>query len=241
MCIREEEEEEEVMTSFARSSAQRSVSARTRIAHAMVDELRMILDGSDAGQAQSLVAEFVVRHRLTHHDVDALMICLAQDDVTDIPLTFVAARTAADDPTTGDPIAAVLVPMEAAGTSAEPYRTAEKAETDALDDDLTWMFGEEPESPALRAADDIVGQALDDLLGDWARTGGQLTRAEVALLATKRKLSPAQHGALLDMLEAAGVDLPETAHFRPRRAASTGYELREDGSASTCALSAGIP
>jgi RNA polymerase primary sigma factor len=121
-----------------------------------------------------------------------------------------------------------LAPVEAARAPVESYDPAEEDGTDAAGDGLARMVGEGPEPLSPRATDDIVGQALDDLLGDWSRTGGKLTRAEVALLATKRRLSPAQHDRLLDLLEAAGVDLADPTDLRPRRAALEGYELQED-------------
>jgi RNA polymerase primary sigma factor len=210
-------------------SAQRSGDARMRVTRAMVDELRVIVDRSGAQQAKSLVTEFAARHHLTHRDVDALLTCLAQDAVSEAPSTFAVAPTAVANPTAGDPIATVLVPIGATWASAQPDGAAEKAETDTPADDLAWMFGEQLGSPAPRAADDVMGRALDDLLGDWSRTGGQLGRADVSLLVTKRKLSLSQHGELLDMIEAAGIDLPDPTDLRPRRAASNGYELRGDG------------
>jgi RNA polymerase primary sigma factor len=94
--------------------------------------------------------------------------------------------------------------------------------------DLAWMFGEEPEQPPLPAADDIVGRALDDLLGDWSRRGGRLTRADVSLLTSTRGLTSAQHGELLSFLEDAGVELPHPTGPRPRRAGQQGYEFHED-------------
>ncbi|MFF0372310.1 RNA polymerase sigma factor RpoD/SigA [Micromonospora sp. NPDC005087] len=220
------------MATLARLSVQRSTRTPTRITRALVDELRTILDRRGERLSQSLVTDFVVRHRLTHRDVDALLVALTRGDVTDVPTTPMAIQiadgSADDDPTADELVAALLAPAGAAETRAVPYGTAEDAETDAPGDDLAWMFGQEPESPAPRAADDVVGQSLDDLLGDWSRTGGQLTRAEVALLATKRKLSPAEHGELLELLEEAGVDLPDSTDLRPRRAAPKGYELQED-------------
>jgi RNA polymerase sigma factor (sigma-70 family) len=97
-----------------------------------------------------------------------------------------------------------------------------------VDDALAWMSGRDPDAPAPRPADDVVGQALDDLLGDWSRRGAQLTSAEVAVLATRRNLSVAQYGELLTLLGEAGVDLPQVADPRPKRAATAGYELRRD-------------
>ncbi|MFX0593388.1 sigma-70 family RNA polymerase sigma factor [Melissospora conviva] len=210
--------------------APRSASS-TRATGALVNELRTILDRRDDRQTQSLVADFVARHHLTHRDVNALLVALTQPDVTAAPATFVAAAEV--DGTTNDfpadeSVAAVLGPIGAPGTG-KPRSTAESAGTSAPDDDLAWMFGEEEsETRAPRAANDLVGRALDDSLGDWVRTGGQLTRAEVALLATKRGLTPAQHGELLDLLEHAGVNLTDPTDVRPRQAAPKGYEFHGD-------------
>lgn len=195
----------------------------------MADELRMILDRNGPRRAQSLVVEFVARHSLSHRDVDALLISLAQDDGSDIPPIFVAAPVGAHQPDADISAATVPIFPEAATTSAEPYGIEERAESNELyDDDLAWMFEDEPEPPAPRAADDPVGQALDDLLGDWSRRGGLLTRAEVALLATRRKLSVAQQAVLLDMLERAGVDLPDLEEPRLSQVGSKRYELHGD-------------
>ena len=73
-----------------------------------------------------------------------------------------------------------------------------------------------------------MGRALDDLLGDWSRKGGQLTRAEVAVLATNRRLSPVQHGELLELLEESGIDLPDPAGPSPKWAAAKVYEHQSD-------------
>jgi RNA polymerase primary sigma factor len=86
-------------------------------------------------------------------------------------------------------------------------------------DDLGWMLAEEPET--LRPTGDVVGMSFDDLWGDWVRTGGKLTRANVTLLASRRDLTPTQHAALLELLEEAGVDLPDPKEPRP-----TGYATR---------------
>ena len=115
----------------------------------------------------------------------------------------------------------------------EPPNAAESdgtglPEATGLDSDLAWMFGGEAEAPTPRASDDSVGWTLDDLLGDWARKGGKLTRAEVAVLATRRELSPTQHGELIELLEEAGVDLPPASDLRPTRPASKGGELGDD-------------
>jgi RNA polymerase sigma factor (sigma-70 family) len=132
------------------------------------------------------------------------------------------------DPTTR------LAPLKAPGVrTSEPLTVAESdvtgpTQSHRFDDDLAWMFEGEAEAPTPRASDDIVGRALDDLLGDWARKGGQLTRAEVALIATRGELSPSQHGELIALLEEVGVDLPPASDVRPRRPAPKGYELGDD-------------
>ncbi|QSB16877.1 sigma-70 family RNA polymerase sigma factor [Natronosporangium hydrolyticum] len=98
----------------------------------------------------------------------------------------------------------------------------------ALSDGLGWMFGPDAEPATPLTSDDVVGQAVEDLVGDWTRTGGQLTLGDVAMLATKRALSPAQHSEVLRLLARAGVDLPDTGAPGPRRAATPGYELQRD-------------
>jgi RNA polymerase primary sigma factor len=165
-----------------------------------VDELRTIRESHDGGLSRHFVAEFAARHRLTHRDVDALLAALDQDDSA--------------SPALGPVCTEEVVPSE-----------VDEDLIVAPGGDLAWMFGEEPESPPLRADDDFVGRALDDLLGDWSRRGGQLTRADVALLVSARGLSPVQHGELLDLLDDAGVELPDPMGPRPRRAAEQGYEL----------------
>lgn len=116
-----------------------------------------------------------------------------------------------------------------AGTN-DPYFAAVTTVATASDvpDDLTWMVDADTQPPPPRSSDDAVGQAVDDLLGDWARTGGQLTLGEVALLATNRALTPAQHSEVLRLLGKAGVDLIETGALQPKRVATPGYELRQD-------------
>jgi RNA polymerase primary sigma factor len=208
------------------ASSQRSTGGRTAVTRSMIDELRVILDARGLQPAQQLVVEFVARHGLTHRDIDALLVALAEDHAGDV-------RAADDDrPTIGRPPVEVsdvpLVPVTAVETPTSLSTAMDADRTDASEDDTAWMFGEEPESPITRTADDLVGQTFDDLLGDWLRTGGQLDRADVALLATRRGLSAAQHGDLLTLLENAGVDLPEPSDVRPKRAASKGYELHGD-------------
>lgn len=171
---------------------------------ALADELRSICRAPSDGVSQPSLAAFVAGHRLTHRDVDALLVALAHDD----------------------------------GASSGPVVTGlAAAELDAAEDqepmmepgsDLAWMFGDEPESPPVRAADDLMGRAFDDLLGDWSRRGRQLARADVALLVSTRGLSPAQHGELADLLVEAGVELTDPAGPRPVRAAERGYEFHED-------------
>ncbi|MEU7587712.1 sigma-70 family RNA polymerase sigma factor [Micromonospora sp. NPDC049230] len=215
------------MATWAQAPMQRSAGVPTPITRALVDELRTILDRRGVRQTHSLVADFVARHRLTHRDVDALLVALTRVGVADVPAT--ATSPIVDGATVGDlgdqDVHAVPLPLAAPEVSEQPGGAADEA---APDDDFAWMFGEEPEIPARRSADEVVDAVLDDLLGDWSRTGGRLTRAEVALLATKRKLSPTQLGELLDLLEEAGVELPESAEPLPGRAARKGYEFHGD-------------
>ncbi|MGW4590170.1 sigma-70 family RNA polymerase sigma factor [Amycolatopsis thermoflava] len=85
------------------------------------------------------------------------------------------------------------------------------------------MFGDEPESTVLRSADDVVGQAFDDLLGDWLRKGERLAEADIALLVSKRGLSPLQHHELSERLADAGVEPDDSAPLRRRSDGSLGH------------------
>jgi RNA polymerase primary sigma factor len=85
-------------------------------------------------------------------------------------------------------------------------------------DDFAWMF-EDSEPTALRDADDVVGQAFDDLRGDWLRKGERLTQADIALLVAKRDLSPLQHHELAARLADAGVEPDDLAPLRRRSGA----------------------
>lgn len=193
---------------------------------AVADELRIILNHRDEHPAESRVEEFLARYSLTDHEIDALLAYLAREGgVGDLEVPEDTPTNCA--PSSGQAIATTSARLQAAGANVEPGGVIEESQNGAPDEDLAWMFEDEPESPILRSADDVVGQAVDDLLGDWSRTGGQLTRAEVALLATTRKLSPAQHGEVLELLEAAGVDLPVPTEARPSRAAKDA-KVRDD-------------
>ncbi|MER6755202.1 sigma-70 family RNA polymerase sigma factor [Micromonospora echinofusca] len=202
------------------------------IADDLVDELRTILDRRGSRPAQMVVADFVRRHRLTHRQVDALVVALTRAPSDATSNAVPSATDLTGEPTT-DEAAAVAVP--GASGVAGPANTrqgdliaeAVEAQTETSDDDLAWMFGEDLPLPTTAVADVGVGRALADLLGDWARSG-QLSRADVATLATKRNLSPAQHGELLSLLEEAGVDLPRSAEVRPKQAAPEGYEYQGD-------------
>ena len=203
-----------MVAASTRSIAPRSAVGKKRITNTVVDELRVILKRRDVAHVKALVADFATRHRLTHRDVDALLVALAQADSTGGSQTSVITPTPGDS-TTAPRIAdrpGTKTPAGGEGIeerNAPSFDSAKESDSDALaNDDLAWMFGEEPEFPTPRAADDLVGEAFDDLLGDWTRTGGLLSRGEVALLATKRGLSPAQHAELLSLLEAAGVEQP---------------------------------
>lgn len=170
----------------------------------LLDELRTIHASRDAAPGLPSLAEFVARHRLTHRDVDAMLVVLEKDGA------------APPDPGT------------AGVEEAKPGEVVDEDAIAPLDGDLAWMFGEEPEPLPMRHADDVVGRALDDLLGDWSRRGGQLALADVALLVSTRGLSPVQHSELLNLLGDAGVELPDTADPRPRRAVKQGCEFHGD-------------
>ncbi|MBQ1050807.1 sigma-70 family RNA polymerase sigma factor [Micromonospora sp. C51] len=180
-----------------------------------MDELRATIGNRDVHQAQSAIAEFVVRHRLTRSDIDALVVALAQptarSDLTHPPDSAPA------------PDARPTVTDVSNAASDQP-----ELNEDAPHGDVGWMFDDDPAPPVLNAADDVVGQAFEDLLGDWTRTGGKLTRADVALLATRRSLTAAQNGELLALLADAGVELPASTNAGPVKSATKGYELHED-------------
>ena len=131
-------------------------------------------------------------------DVDWLFVALEQDKVSSIGEGF--AGTSVD---------------ELSRTVVEPAEKPPGA-------DLVWMFGDEPELTVLRSADDIVGQAFDDLLGDWLRKGGRLAQTDIALLVSKRGLSPLQHHDLSERLADAGVEPDDFAPPRRRNAMSRG-------------------
>lgn len=213
------------MAAVARSFA----SPSANVSAILVDELRGILDRSGRHTAQSLVADFVVRHRLDHNDVDALLVMLTREPVpTNPPSRSENQATASPDPEsapTEEPEAAECDPPTSAGGEDD---TAQPRHEETVDDGLDWMFGDVPEQPVALASDDKVQGAFDDLLGDWTRTGGKLTRAEVALLVTRRALSTEQHGELLRLLKEAGVELPASADARPASSAAKGYELHGD-------------
>lgn len=196
-------ETEEVLMATPMRSPVRPMANASRVKD-LVDELRVILQDHDRGSSRSFLAEFAARHRLTHRDVDALLEALERD--------------CASSP---DPSPGRTDEVGPSGAVAEEPRSVP-------DSDLAWMFGEEPESHPLRPADDVVGRALDDLLGDWSRCGGQLTRTDVALLVSTRGLGPVQHTELLGLLDDAGVEMSDSTGPRLRRAAEQGYELHED-------------
>nr|WP_083915969.1 sigma-70 family RNA polymerase sigma factor [Micromonospora lupini] len=191
-----------------------------------MDELRTMLDRRGARAAQSVVADFVARHRLTNRQVDALVVALLRKPSHAAPQEDPPATTGPSiDGSTADGAEGSSEPAELSEAQADASDVeAAQAESDGpADDDLAWMFGGDSQGLAARAVDDVVSQTFDDLLGDWVRSG-QLSRADVALLATKRKLSSAQHGELLSLLEDAGVELPRSTDVRPKQAAPKGYE-----------------
>ncbi|MDQ2587306.1 RNA polymerase subunit sigma [Saccharothrix yanglingensis] len=171
----------------------------------LAGELRVILQKHEAGSGRRFLAEFAARHRLTHRDVDALLSALEGNG--------------ADSPGSGAVDVKEVGPAEA--TVEEPMAAVPAP-------DFAWIFGDEPESAPLRAVDDVVGRAFDDLLGDWSRSGGQLARADVALLASARGLNSVEQGQLLVLLEGAGIELSVPGDLRPERAAEWGYEFRAD-------------
>ncbi len=200
------------MTTAVTTTTLRSASASA----VLVNELRAIIGNREAHQAQSAIAEFVTRHRLTRRDIDALVVALAQPH----------ARSDLTRPSDSNSIPKALTTTATDVHDAEPDRLA--LDDDPQDGDVGWMFGDDPAPPVLNASDDVVGQTFDDLLGDWTRTGGRLSRADVALLATRRSLTAAQTGELLGLLADAGVELLASAGVGPVRSAMKGYELHED-------------
>ncbi|GAA3766595.1 hypothetical protein GCM10022225_61180 [Plantactinospora mayteni] len=220
------------MTAATRSSVLPAAS----VSAALVNELRTILDRHEQGRAQSLVADFVLRHQLTHNDVDALLVMLTRQRAPNrpvVPPKRSASQTHAlleTDNSASSSVAEGRVaesnPLEA--STAGGMDTGGTRDEETTDDGLDWMFGEAPEQPVSLASDEAVEKSFEDLLGDWTRTGGRLTRAEVALLVTRRGLSAMQHGELLSLLEEAGVDLPPSVDTRPSRSAVKGYELHGD-------------
>ncbi|WP_018215138.1 sigma-70 family RNA polymerase sigma factor [Salinispora vitiensis] len=202
-----------------------------------MDELRAIIDNRDVHQAQSAIAEFVARHRLTRSDIDALVVALAQPqassdrtrppDATPTPQAQVAPTATTTSATETTSTATTTTATE---TATEPAVSGAEAtlDDDLPDSDVGWMFDDDPVPPDPLPADDAVGRAFEDLFGDWIRTGGRLTRADVALLATRRSLTAAQTGELLGLLADAGVDLPALASTGPVRSGRPGNEPPDD-------------
>ncbi|WP_025619843.1 sigma-70 family RNA polymerase sigma factor [Salinispora cortesiana] len=186
---------------------------------ALTDELRAIIGNRDVHQAQAAIAEFVARHRLTRSDIDALVVALAppnaSSDLTQPPDATPAPEARATTAT-------------GTNTGTDTSSTELERDDDTPDSDVGWMFDDDPAPPVFLPADDVVGQAFEDLLGDWTRTGGRLTSADVALLATRRSLTAAQTGELLGLLADTGVDLLASAGTGPVRSAAKGYELPDD-------------
>lgn len=61
----------------------------------------------------------------------------------------------------------------------------------------------QPEPPA----DSVVARAVDDLVDDWHRAGGNLHYDQVVALATKRSLGAAQQASVVAMLGRVGVEI----------------------------------
>nr|WP_221376993.1 sigma-70 family RNA polymerase sigma factor [Actinoplanes polyasparticus] len=194
-----------------------------------MDELRAILDSHERHQAKSLLADFVVRHNLTQDDVEDLLALLTRRRApsrTTAPRQRTHVSVLVDHPSIpkGPDNVRDTHPVSADSAASDEGQTDEEPADDGPD----WMFGDEPEPSAIPASRDAVGMAFDDLFGDWTRSGGRVTRAEVALLVTRRGLSAAQHGELLSLLEDAGVDLPTSVEARPSRSADPTRELNGD-------------
>ncbi|MFV2021518.1 sigma-70 family RNA polymerase sigma factor [Micromonospora sp. LOL_023] len=206
--------EEAIVMVMARSAVRRTKHRSTGVNKAHVDELRAILDQHEAEQARNLVGNFANRYQISHYDVDALLSGLVGSPEEQ------AAGVEPDGPAAGD-----------LDLDHEPVETVGLAEMSTDDDALDWMFADEPPLPAPRPASDVVGRALDDLLGDWERKGRQLTREEVSLVATRRKLTPEQRADLLDQLVEAGVQLPVAAGAQPIQAKSKATVALGDGDA----------
>ncbi|WP_422753027.1 sigma-70 family RNA polymerase sigma factor [Micromonospora sp. WMMD708] len=200
---------------------------------ALVDELREIVDRHDRNRVQSLVTAFVARHRLTHGDVDDLLMVLTRQRASGYQAVL-SSGSVVQPSMSPDLAPAEVAGSHVAGGEPHEFSTASGAAPGQSPDEATaddgpdWLFGDAPEQPVSSASDGAVGVAFEDLLGDWSRTGGKLTRAEVALVATRRALSAGQHGELLRLLEEAGVELPAAADTRPARSAVKGYELHGD-------------
>ncbi|PXY20074.1 RNA polymerase subunit sigma [Prauserella flavalba] len=165
----------------------------------LVDELRSIAESHDGrSDARSLI-EFASRHRLTHRDVDRLLVALGQ-----------SVSSSAGEGGTNE-------------KGEESSQMRDGVPVEAQSGDAAWLFWGETESISLRDVNDIVGQAFDDLLGDWLRRGRHLVQTDIALLVSKRGLNPVQHHELLEMLEDAGVELVSSSPVRPRRSANPGH------------------
>jgi RNA polymerase primary sigma factor len=209
------------------TSAKRPSGASSPVGRGSLDELRTMLHGRDAHEAHSLVSEFVSQHRLTHRDVDALLATLASADLPDSPDPSARRLIAGDEVGVNKPGDLTPGLVDGTGPDAEFDELAEETGIPDPDDGLAWMFSVDPEPARPHVADDLVGQTVDDLLGDWARTGGRLTRAEVATLATGRKFTAVQYRELLERLEDAGVDLFDGKGSEPGQANTVGDHRRD--------------
>ncbi|MFG1650963.1 RNA polymerase sigma factor RpoD/SigA [Micromonospora sp. NPDC049275] len=205
----------------------------SRLSPVLVDELRGIIERHDKDRAQSLVADFAVRHRLTHRDVDALLVMLPRQRPSNSSVASPTRREvpASASPETDRSVVSDDYAAPAASHGSSPASKADASrspEEESTDDGPDWMFGEPPDLPASPASDEAVDRAFEDLLGDWSRTGGKLTHADVAMLVTRRALSVSQHGDLLCLLDGAGVGLPSSRDTGPARSADKGYEHHGD-------------
>jgi RNA polymerase primary sigma factor len=239
----------------ALSRGLKRTSSRSLEPNELVEKLRRFQRTHGQDMDRSALAEFLTHQRLTHRDVNALLAALSGDvpaSARDQPsaLGQWQAPAPAPSPTIGSASAATPArrstcapvrsepcrAVEPTSCTTQQDRTSRKSqptgETTAPDNDIAWMFDIEPQMPTPRNPDDVLGRAFDDLQGDWQRQGGHLTRADVALLACNRGLSPLQQGELLDLLDSVGIEVADHRGQRQERAAALGTDPLHDGLSS---------
>lgn len=144
---------------------------------ALVDELREIVDRHDRNRVQSLVTAFVARHRLTHGDVDDLLMVLTRQRASGYQAVS-SSGSVVQPSMSPDLASADVAGSHVAGGEPHEFSTASGAAPGQSPDEATaddgpdWLFGDAPEQPVSSASDGAVGVAFEDLLGDWSRTGG---------------------------------------------------------------------